>query len=185
MENMFGGTMNKKMTVAYSVALIFLFSSIFLAVPNYAFVNAQISSGNTWTSKASMHEARSGLGTAVLDGKIYAIGGASDHGFCSTTEEYDIATNTWTVKASMATQRSAFGTAVWQNKIYCIGGYIPGGATGVNEVYNPATDSWETKAPMPIPSESIQANLVDGKIYVIGGIPNSTINQVYDPATDS
>ena len=31
----------------------------------------------------------------------------------------------------------------------------------------------------------IQANVVDDKIYVIGGIPNETINEVYDPATDT
>jgi N-acetylneuraminic acid mutarotase len=144
---------------------------------------------DSWVSKAGMPSGRSGLGVAVVDGKIYAVGGASDSGFCSFNEQYDPSSGYWTNKTSMPTPRSAFGIAVFQNKIYCIGGYYAinnqGGATGVNEVYDPATDTWETKAPMPTPELNIQANVADGKIYVIGGNTNGTFNQVYDPATNS
>jgi N-acetylneuraminic acid mutarotase len=140
---------------------------------------------DSWVLKTSMHVARSGLGVAVVNGKIYAIGGASSSGFLATNEEYDPATETWTFKAPMPTPRSSFGIAVYQNKIYCIGGYIPGGATGVNEVYDPATDTWETKASMPTPTLNLQANVVNGKIYLIGGNTNGTLNQVYDPTTNS
>ena len=133
-----------------------------------------------------MQVARYGFGVAVVNGKIYAIGGASSNGFLATNEVYDPATNTWVSKKPMPTPRSAFGIAVYQNKIYCIGGYIDGfSATGVNEVYNPATDTWETKASMPTPSLNLQANVVDGKIYLIGGNSNGTLNQVYDPANDT
>jgi N-acetylneuraminic acid mutarotase len=140
---------------------------------------------DSWASKAPMHEARSGLGVAVVNGKIYAIGGASSNGFRATTEEYDPATNTWSFKEPMPTPRSAFGIAVYQNKIYCIGGYISGDATGANEVYDPATDMWETKASMPTPTLNLQANVVNGKIYLIGGNSNGKLNQVYDPANDT
>jgi hypothetical protein len=132
-----------------------------------------------------MHETRSGVGVAVVNGKIYAIGGAGNGGFNAFNEEYDPATNTWTFEAPMPTPRSSFGIAVYQNKIYCIGGYIPGGATEANEVYDPTTDTWETKAPMPTPRLNLEANVVDGKIYLIGGNSNGTINQVYDPANDT
>jgi N-acetylneuraminic acid mutarotase len=125
------------------------------------------------------------LGVAVVDGKIYAIGGASGDGFLSNNEEYDPATNSWTSKASIPTARSAFGIAVYQNKIYCLGGYVKGGATGVNEVYDPATDTWETKKAVPTPTLNIRANVVDGKFYLIGGGPNGTLNQGYDPANDT
>ena len=141
--------------------------------------------GDSWVPKAPMHEARTSIGMAVVNGKIYAIGGASQEGFSATNEEYDPATDTWTFKASMPTPRSAFGAALYHNKIYCIGGYIPGGAIGVNEVYDPATDTWETKAPMPTPNLNLRANVVNGKIYLIGGNPNGTLNEVYDPANDT
>ena len=141
---------------------------------------------DSWVSKAPMQQARSGLRVAVVNGKIYAIGGANQEGFSATTEEYDPTTNTWTFKASMPTARSAFGIAVYQNKIYCIGGYADGfSTTGVNEVYDPATNTWETKSLMPTPRLNIQANVADDKIYVIGGNPDGTVNEVYDPATDT
>ena len=145
---------------------------------------------NNWASKSVMHEGRSGLGVAVVDGKTYAIGGASASGFCSFNVQYYAIIWTWTFKAPMPTSRSAFGITVFQNKIYCIGGYYlinnnQGHAGEVNEVYDPASDTWQTKAPMPTPELNIRANVVDGKVYVIGGNNNGTINQVYDPIDDS
>lgn len=164
-------------TVASIMLLALLSSAVVSALSVYA-------ADNSWLLKAPMHEARCGLGVAGVNGKIYAIGGASS-GFLSTNEEYDPAKNTWTFKASMPTARSYFGIAVYQNKVYCIGGYIEGGATGANEVYDPATDTWSTKASMPTPSLNLQANVVNGKIHLIGGNSNGTLNQVYDPANDT
>jgi len=75
---------------------------------------------NTWTKKASMHEPRGGLGVAVVNGKIYAIGGSSQSGlypanilsgFVGTNEEYDPATDTWTYRSSVPTPRSVVGEA--------------------------------------------------------------------------
>ena len=170
----------KNPTTVFTLLLILSFSLSTVAVPS---VDA---SEDSWTSMAELPTARSGLGVAVVDGKIYTIGGANQEGFSATTEEYDPATNTWSFKAPMLTARSAFGIAVYQNKIYCIGGYAEGfSGTGVNEAYDPATDTWETKSPMPTPRLNIQANVVDDKIYIIGGSPNGTVNEVYDPATDT
>jgi N-acetylneuraminic acid mutarotase len=143
---------------------------------------------NSWVSKAPMHEARSGVGIAVVNDKIYAIGGIGKNGFIATNEEYDPATNTWIFREPMPTPRSAFGIAVYQDKIYCFGGYIVGGPTGVNEVYNPATDTWETKTPMPTARLNLRANVVNGKIYLISGYSSDskeTLNEVYDPTNDT
>jgi hypothetical protein len=156
---------------------------------------------DSWVSKAPMHVARYGLGVAVVNGKIYAIGGSTESGgggnrngplpvtggTVGTNEEYDPATDIWAFKASMPTPRAGFAKAVYQDKIYCIGG-------GVNEVYDPATDTWETKTAMPTARTGLQANVVNGKIYLIGGyVPDnsslgfspSVFNEVYDPAADS
>lgn len=140
---------------------------------------------NSWVWKSSMRVGRSGLGVAVVNGKIFAIGGANASGFSLLNEEYDQATGTWALRTPMPTPRSDFGIAVHHDKIYCIGGYVSGSATGVNEVYDPATDTWETKASISTPTLNVRANVVDSKIYVIGGNTNQTLNQVYDTATDS
>jgi len=148
---------------------------------------------NSWVSKTPMHEARGGLGVAVVNGKIYAIGGYTGNGYSTlssevvgTNEEYDPATDTWAFKVPLPTPRYAFATAVCQNKIYCIGGYTSNiTVTGINEVYDPATDTWETKAAMPTARSSVQANVVGGKIYLIGGYPNGAFNEVYDPVANT
>jgi N-acetylneuraminic acid mutarotase len=148
-------------------------------------------SGDSWVSKASMHVARGGLGVAVVNGKIYAIGGSTDDGnwpanggLVGTNEQYDPATDTWTLKEPMPTPRYGFAIATYQNKIYCIGGKN-NAITGANEVYDPATDTWETKTPMPTPTWLLQANVVGGKIYLIGGYPSRALNEVYDPENNS
>ena len=161
------------------------------------------SAGDSWTTRAPMLVARGGLGVAVVDGKIYAIGGSTvgtnlgsyrDGGVVAVNEVYDPTTNTWNTKTPMPTPRAYFATAVYQNKIYCIGGFTKvnttnGGylqqATNVNEVYDPATDTWSTKSPMPTARAYLQANAVDGKIYLLGGRDNAALNEAYDPVNDS
>jgi N-acetylneuraminic acid mutarotase len=191
---------NISKSVALLLVLVFLTAScVMVAKPVLS--SAEIAE-DTWTTKASMHVARSKLGVAVVNGKIYAIGGDARHGqwpyagsIVGTNEEYDPTTDTWTFKTPMPTPRSGFAIAVYQNKIYCIGGFIGNGKyTGVNEVYDPATNTWENKTAMPTARFELQANVANGKIYLIGGydpelyaFPNSTsnLNEVYDPATDT
>jgi RNA polymerase sigma factor (sigma-70 family) len=155
--------------------------------------------GGTWTQKADMPTARCWSGAAVVDGKIYVIGGSMnrdpdiDSVYPPTTaavEEYDPATDTWTRKADMPTSRAFFATSVVDGIIYAIGGW-----TGLNvgrflstvEAYDPATDTWTRKADMPTRREPC-AVTVDGKIYAIGGLQHGVVVvptvEVYDPATN-
>jgi len=178
--------------VRKSLALLVILSCLAttLLIPDFFFGANAVD--NTWVSKAPMPTARTSLGAAEANGKIYAIGGFSD---LNNTEEYDPVTDTWTIKASMPTPRFSFAIAAYQNKIYCIGGLVGRGApfsssvTGAIEVYDPATDTWEVKKPMPTPRAQLEANVVNGKIYLIGGRTggqNSTVstNQVYDPISE-
>lgn len=187
---------------AAAVVLLLLATSL-LAIAEPACGSA--ASENTWTTKAPMHQARSGLGVAAVNGKIYAIGGstasgfepsippsvayneASIRGFVGTNEEYNPVTDNWTYRTSMPTPRMSFAIAVVQNKIYCIGGRTNaagsvGGYTAVNEVYDPATDTWETKTPLPTSTAWLVASVVENRIHVID---NSETHYVYDMTTDS
>jgi len=155
---------------------------------------------NTWTTKTPLNQARNNLGVAVVSGKIYAIGGYNDsQSFLGTNEMYDPETGKWLNKTPMPTPRSQFAISVYQNKIYVIGGLSKEPfidrvqASDANEVYDPSTDTWETKASMPTPRSGLTASVVKGKIYLLGGgqefpYPNwgpSSINEVYDPETDT
>jgi len=155
--------------------------------------------GDSWETMADMPTARRRLGVAVVDEKIYAIGGylsgqINVTGHVGTNEMYDPATDSWATKEPMPTARNRFGIAVVQNKIYVIGGETDEGYTGANEVYDPLTDTWETRTPMPTVRADLSANVVDDKIYLIGGTeiygygawPRAiNVTEVYDPKTDS
>ena len=178
---------------AVALILILVFSTVpFMALAKPASGAAVVE--NSWITKASLPTARSSLSVAVVNGKIYAIGGMPDY---DTNEEYDPATDTWTTKAPMPTARYKLGIAVYNDKIFCIGGQFSNRSsnaraeqTGAIEVYDPATNTWEIKTSMPNPRSQFQANVVNGKIYLIGGRTggqNSTVslNEVYDPETES
>ncbi|MHC4707177.1 MAG: Kelch repeat-containing protein [Planctomycetota bacterium] len=127
---------------------------------------------DTWTTKAPMPTARGFLATGVVNGKIYAIGGATyaGGGTLSTVEEYDPATDTWTTKAPMPMARTTFLAASTVNGIiYVIGGARGGSTLSTVEAYDPATDTWTTKAPMPTARAFLATSAVNGKIYAIGG----------------
>lgn len=171
--------MNRITTTIVIVLFCTLYLSPFFIVKSNAI-------GGSWKILDSIPTARSGLGIAVVEGKIYAIGGQNYLTYFDTNEMYDPDINTWATKASMPTARSNFGIAVVDNKIYVIGG-----GSAINEVYDPETDIWETKASMNIARTGLSASVVAGKIYVIGGNRGKPsygevpATGVYDPATDT
>ena len=138
---------------------------------------------------------RGGFGIAVVNGKIYAIGGINgDNQALNTVEEYNPLTNEWSSKMSMPTPRTGFAIAVYDNKIYAIGGTVGNGYVGNNEVYDPVTNTWSTKASMPTPRADLSANVVNDNMYLIGGkrylgqdpfYKETDVNECYNPATDS
>ena len=186
------------------LVLVFLIAScVMVAKPASSSADA---TEDSWASRAPMHVARSSLGVAAVNGKIYAIGGTTlsgmwpseSGGIVDTNEEYDPVKDSWASKTAMPTPRYDFAIAVYQSKIYCIGGSTGISSNGqvfteANEVYDPATNTWETRAPMPTPRSYLTANVVNDKIYLIGGYVGNVssgysylnLNSVCDPATDS
>jgi hypothetical protein len=157
--------------------------------------NAAENTSGSWSTMTPMPTARGDFGVAVVNGKIFAIGGLNGDGLpLSTTEEYNPQTNQWSTKTPMPTPRSGFAIAVYLGKIYVIGGTVGNGFVGNNEAYDPVTDTWEPQTSMPTPRADLFANIVNDKIYLIGGKKYSSttpffnetnINEVYDPANDS
>ena len=136
----------KKLCLLLSVALIFLTVSCAFMVSH---VSGQTSlTENTWQTMAPMPTARSELGVAVVDGKIYAIGGLASQGVTNVNEKYDPLSNTWTTMNPMPDAKAIFGIATYGDKIYCIGG-ITGddpGIIGANYVYDTKNNNWASIA---------------------------------------
>ena len=148
-----------------------------------------------WTTKTSLPHPQAVFGAAVVNGKIYAIGGQyrdqDQYVWLDTNYEYDPLNDSWIPRTSMPTKRSTLTAVSANDKIYAIGGAASasGGALSTNEEFDPVSNSWTVKASMPTPRNWISAAVVNGKVYVIGGSDNSgsifSMNEMYDPLTDT
>ena len=152
-----------------------------------------IAAANEWRVISELPTQRAGFSTAVVDGKVYLIGGTRfehEQGVLrepgpgiwrgpfgmSLMEVYDPETNTWQRLADMPTARAEPMTAVVAGKIYVLAGYVGKDNQGVNlkflkavEMYDPQTDTWVRKQDMPTPRIEFGTSVVAGKIYAIGG----------------
>ena len=182
--------------------LVLLFLTTICVIEAKTAFSSVVAAEDTWEAKASMQQARAGLGVVAVNGKIFAIGGSTASGpyrpdaftgdFVGTNEEYDPETDTWTYRAPMPRPRAHFAIAAYKNKIYCIGGAIGINVdertgfysyitSGVTEVYDTVTDTWTTGKSMPDGAMKIQAHVVNGKIYVM----DWSLPYVYDLENDS
>ena len=143
----------------------------------------------SWTRKADMPTARFGLTSSVVNGKIYAIGGATGPGAdVQTVEEYDPATDSWRKMADMLTAVSWYSASVVDDRIYAIGGATAVAGRSKVQEYDPATDTWARKADMPTPRWALSASAVNGRIYAIGGaleMAGLRTVEEYDPTTNT
>src|SRR5687768_14565898 len=114
----------------------------------------------TWTTRASSPIVRAESLRAVVDGKLYVLGGFSGNaGPVTRSDVYDPVANTWTRIADMPTRLTHAGTAVIGREIIVAGGYIglPHATNpyhqqfGVRDVrkFNVDTQTWSTIPLLP------------------------------------
>ena len=121
---------------------------------------------------------------AVLDDKIYALGGYNDDHLRSC-ERYDPAADAWEPVPDMATARSGLDIAVLDGKLWAAGGFNSGGALASVEVFDPASNTWDaTKAAMTTARRGHALAVLDGELHAVGGT-NKTSVEKYDPRADS
>jgi N-acetylneuraminic acid mutarotase len=145
---------------------------------------------DTWARKANIPTRRDGAAAALVNGRIYVIGGtaALHNPPTPVVEEYDPATDTWTKKASMPTARMFPSAAVQGGRIYVMGGGVWNAAIfSTVQMYDPTTDTWATHPPMNAQRWGLASGAANGRIYAIGGsgvwYPGAGMNTVeeYDP----
>ena len=147
---------------------------------------------DTWTTGAQNPNATSSGGSAVLDGKLYVVGGTTATSQPLTTVSvYDPSTNTWGTAASYPEPIADEACAAVTGKLYCAGGV---NAAGGNEptdafAYDPAKNSWKRIASLPISLATSASGSADGRFLISGGFTGAdatVTNQgfAYDPAMD-
>ena len=139
-----------------------------------------------WTSKTPMSIDRGLPACAVMEDKIYVMGGMQvvggnrDYSGLSKFEVYDTKNDTWTTLADMPTKRWGLSATAFNGKIYVFGGRSLGLPYSSIEIYDPQTNTWTTKSSMPTPRYCLTSCLLDSNIYVIGGWRHSQEGPIYD-----
>jgi N-acetylneuraminic acid mutarotase len=149
---------------------------------------------DTWTRLSPMSLARVGPAVAVLNGKIYVMGGFDPEQYWSanpTVEIYDIKTGRWSMGPSMPTGVSWASAVVLDGKIYVLGG-VGFHYYDIMQIFDPSTNRWSYGQSFNGGRYLHAAVAYGGKIYLIGGDTwetgsNIVYNdiQVYDPVSKS
>jgi len=141
---------------------------------------------DAWKALAPMPTKRGAAAAAVINGKVYVVGGAATppgtdepsvlptrpHLALGTLEEYDIATNTWRARRPMPTARNHLLAGAVDGKLYAIGGRLGAAFIGLGS--------------------AIAGGVHGNRIYVAGGEMQDTQKSAtfrafegFDPATNS
>ncbi len=136
----------------------------------------------SWTTaKSPLPNPRHHMGSAVLNGKIYAIGGQHGHDEKLVTQTevdvYDPASDTWTRLHDLPSARShtANSTFVLNGRIVTAGGETSHDvAMDDVSAYDPATNSWTELTRLPMKRVSgVAAAIGDGFVFTGGSSTNS------------
>jgi N-acetylneuraminic acid mutarotase len=149
---------------------------------------------NTFRERSHGPEGLTHQGVALLNGKIYMVGGfAGGHHTLPTAGvySYDPATDKWQTLAPLPSPMGGISLAAAGGMIHVVGGRYMGedGTLPIHLVYNPATNTWRQAAPLLTSRDHAGVFVVDGKIHLIAGrtgeaTQNSAVHEIYDPATD-
>uniref|UniRef100_A0A8C1BJ37 Influenza virus NS1A binding protein b n=2 Tax=Cyprinus carpio TaxID=7962 RepID=A0A8C1BJ37_CYPCA len=117
-----------------------------------------------------MHYARSGLGTAELDGKLIAAGGYNREECLRTVECYNPKKDCWTFIAPMRTPRARFQMAVLMGELYVMGGSNGhSDELSCGEMYNPKVDEWIQVPELRTNRCNAGVCSLQNKLFVVGG----------------
>ena len=140
-----------------------------------------------WTPISSMTSKRKGVGVAVLDGVLFAVGGCDGPlNTLSSAERYDAAADEWTPIASMASKRQGLGVAAVDGALIAVGGYDGRSRLSSAERYDAAADKWTPIASMTTKRTGVGVAVVDGVLVAVGGDNGQPVSSVemYNAAAD-
>ncbi|MBL8222521.1 MAG: hypothetical protein JNL62_25000, partial [Bryobacterales bacterium] len=182
---------NSEMGVAEANGLVYVVGGYPSSRQTVATVQVYDPAKDTWRLAAPLPRPVNHPMPAVVNGKLYLIGGQSDAGnvsFVDTNYEYDPAKDEWRERARLPLARGGGASAVVDGKIYVAGGRPPRGADFA--VYDPAADEWTRLPDVPTQRNHLAAVAVNGKVYVIGGrfqagftSPQTNVVEIFDPRT--
>ncbi|XP_066297946.1 kelch-like protein 24a isoform X2 [Branchiostoma lanceolatum] len=157
------------------------------------------SSLNSWTKLGSLRTERYDHGMAVLQGKVYVVGGVKDEIrfsdpnfpflthlhelFRRETEVYNEVTDSWELVAPLQQKVCEFGITTCCENIYVFGGRAGRSErTAAVQCYNPTLNVWNFATPMLHLTRDVIACTINSKVYLVGGNLDHVL--CYDPQED-
>ena len=135
----------------------------------------------TWASAAPFPNPRHHMGSVVLNGRIYAVGGQQGYYGAAvpqaTVHAYDPVVDAWTERAPLPLARANIGaTIVHEGRIIVMGGEDepPSGNVADVTAYDPESDTWSQLTPLPVARKVGVAGSLNGDLYYTTGAPPPT-----------
>ena len=150
-----------------------------------------------WQRLPDMPTARGGLGAAIADGHLLAVGGETSTNALGEVESYDLASRKWSRAPSMRTPRHGLAVAAIGRSLYSLGGaprpgHASASATAEELRLVPArraASTWRRLPAMPTARQNMGSTVLDGTIWVVGGLQSASTAsrrvEGYDPVIDS
>jgi hypothetical protein len=132
--------------------------------------------GATWQARPLLPTPRNHLGSAVVDGRIYVVGGQHGHYEADDQEQavevYDAGAEMWTPVAGLPVGRGhvMWSVVTYQGHVIVAGGMTDGPVTSaLVHAYDPLTDVWVRLANLPKPRKSPVMRVVGDRFVVSQG----------------
>jgi N-acetylneuraminic acid mutarotase len=134
---------------------------------------------NDWTQKTAMPTPRTDYAIAVIENKIFIMGGeGANMDSTNVNEVFDTQTNTWETKKALFDSSTKADACVVEGKIYVLNNQNI-------EAYDPANDTW-TKIVLPSNYyfSWLQPVAINERIYFIGGDePENSTTLIFNTKT--
>jgi N-acetylneuraminic acid mutarotase len=134
---------------------------------------------DTWAREANIPIGVQGYASAVVDNKIYIMGGVKfgssvNSDIVNSNQVYDTNSGTWSTAANLPSINSYAGCAITSGnmspeKIYFFGGCTADGYENKTFSYDPNTDSWSAEAVMPDSRAYFGVAVINDVLYAVGG----------------
>jgi N-acetylneuraminic acid mutarotase len=149
---------------------------------------------DTWHTGPSIPTAVEGYASAVLNGKIYILGGSSQSAAADNSvvtdasQVFDPYTSIWNLTTRLPDATSYAAAVATQGlmapqRIYCVGGYL-NEFSAQTAVYFPENNSWNLAQDMPTARANLCVATLNDLVYAIGGLSDGAVlatNEVYTP----
>ena len=104
------------------------------------------------------------MGTSVVNGEIYVVGGENESLIYDFVERYDPISRQWSTAPPLTQPRCGHGLTSLGDCLYAFGGWVGMELGDTVEKFDPTTNEWTVLCKMPILRFETAVTELDGKL---------------------